>query len=178
MSIHRLLSITLLLITSCNQSDTGPNQDGDGDADDQAEETGMMPDLPCGGADLLTDNYNCGACSNECDVIWPYTQYAAGLCVDGKCGPRWAGFLPLLPPPDTLTCDDVCSAGDLECAPRGCSGLTGVVCVNLGDFGTQCDLAFNAARIEISSNCDEPAPYPNDVEPGDHVYLDCCCEHP
>jgi hypothetical protein len=176
-----------LLLFSCNPSPPCQDCDSEDVADrgedqdqGQGEDAGVMPDLPCNGADLRTDDLNCGACGNECNVIWPGTEYAAGGCVDSACGPIWTALFTLLPPPETLTCQEICGLGDRQCAPRGCSGLTGYVCVSVGDFGTQCDLGdpLNTPRLEMYGECDEPAPYPNNVEPGDFVYLNCCCERP
>jgi hypothetical protein len=36
--------------------------------EEQGEDESPPDDLPCGGADLMTDNLNCGACGNECAV--------------------------------------------------------------------------------------------------------------
>ncbi len=168
----------LLLLAACNRDNVPcPTCDGE----DQAEqEEGSLPDLPCGGADLLTDDLNCGTCGNECAVMWPDTDYAAGGCIAGECGPLWSGAFTLLPLPDMATCEQLCGFGDVACVPKGCSGMTGFVCVIVGDFGDQCDLGkpTNHATIELTGACDEVIPYPNGLEPSDYPNFACCCERP
>jgi hypothetical protein len=59
----------------------------------------MGGETDCGGycADLLNDEYNCGACHNLCD---------SGVCTNGSCGAFCFG-------PGTLCTDDsTCCSGD------------------------------------------------------------------
>jgi hypothetical protein len=57
--------------------------DADGDGDGDGDEP--LPDLPCGGADLMTDNLNCGTCGHECGVWYEGTEYQAGACEQDEC---------------------------------------------------------------------------------------------
>lgn len=179
MKIHQPLASTslLLLLAACNRPQPCPNCEGE---DIAAEEEGVLPDLPCEGADLQTDDLNCGICGNACDVMWPGTKYAAGGCTNGECGPTWGPLLTLPPPPVAFTCAEKCAVGNIACVPRGCSGMTAFVCQTIGDFGSQCNLGnpLNEALIDVSGECDEVIPYPNNVEPGTFIDFACCCERP
>lgn len=179
MKFHHRLAFAFLLVPlpACNR----PSPDGE---DIAVEDEGVMLDLPCGGSDLKTDDLNCGACGNACGVWWPGTQYAAGGCLEGECGPIWTTLFGLPPPPSVYTCEQVCAYGNVACVPRGCSGMTAFVCESIGDFGTQCNLGdpFNHALLEVTGECDEaiPHPYanPDEVEPGTFIDFACCCERP
>ena len=60
------LSMALLLSAMAACHDPLPCPDCDeADIADEPNDTEPMPDLPCGGADLVTDNSNCGACGNQ-----------------------------------------------------------------------------------------------------------------
>lgn len=176
----RLASALFLLhLTACNRPPPCPGCVGE-DLAVENEEEGEPPDLPCGGADLLTDDLNCGACGKTCEVQRPGTQYAAGGCVEGECGPVWSSESSLSPPPAEETCAQLCSFGDVACVPGGCSGLTAYVCVSVGDFGGPCDFAApdNPAITQVIGGCDDPIPYPNGYDPGVCVDFACCCERP
>jgi hypothetical protein len=170
----------LLQLAACNRPPSCRDCEGE-DLAGEGEEEGVMPDLPCGGANLQTDDFNCGSCGNACVVDWPGTRYAAGGCVDGECGRNWSALHSLSAPPAMETCEQLCSFGDFSCVPGGCSGLTAYVCVTLGDFGDQCNLGdpLNLAFTEMTGACDEVIPYPTDfVENADNfVFVDyaCCC---
>ncbi len=178
MKIHRLSSYILTLqIVACNR----PSADGESDSEGltaEGQEEGTVTDLPCGGADLQTDDLNCGACGNECYSMWPETEYAAGECVNGSCSPRWTGWFGHLPPPDIRTCEQICAYGNIPCVPRGCSGMTALVCGEYTEWSNRCDLGDPAhhAMIEFSGECDEPVPYPKDTD--DYYLIDfaCCCD--
>jgi hypothetical protein len=170
---HRIAPAFLLLqLVGCNQ----PCRDCEDVAEGEEE---SVPDLPCAGADLKTDDLNCGACGTSCNVMWPHTKYTAGGCVDGECGRTWTPVGPLPPPPAVQTCEEFCSLGDIPCVPRGCSGMTAFVCETVGDFGDQCDLGnpLHEAIIEFSGECDEPIPYPDWFEPEGFSFINfaCCC---
>jgi hypothetical protein len=60
-------------------------EEGAAEADDNDDTP--LPDLPCGGADLMTDNFNCGTCGHECQIWYDDTEYEAGSCNEGVCGP-------------------------------------------------------------------------------------------
>lgn len=137
-----------------------------------------MPDLPCGGADLQTDDFNCGECGKVCAVKAGGTEYEVGGCVAGVCGANtWKGQEWLEPTP--LTCAEVCakaSFGELSCQVNGCSelALTAFVCESI--FGQPCLLAGSVERVmsEFSGACDEPLPWPDAIEEGTRNVF-CCC---
>jgi hypothetical protein len=175
---HLTSALFLLQLAACNRPPApGPENEGE-DLTAENEEEGVSPDLPCGGADLKNDDLNCGSCGDACNVRWPDTKYAAGGCIDGECGPRWTGWGGHLPPPDNETCEEICAYGGIPCVPRGCSGLTAVVCEAYGEFGVQCDLGdpLEEASIEFAGECDEPVPYPDNVDPNVFVDFACCCD--
>lgn len=167
------LTLTLAMLVGCRQ--IPPCQDCE---DDAAEDDASMPDLPappdlpCGGADLLTDNLNCGTCGHECGVYYLDTPLEAGTCVDGICGPGWStcvsegtnGF---------MDCADVCGVFGYSCVPNGCAGHTGALFEIVGIDDT-CDPVWGQPDAVIDGGCDAPIPwtgtsgYPRDVM--------CCCD--
>lgn len=177
---HTLASAILLplLLASCNQRE-GDELADQGEAPDQGEALADQDTdaNPCG-ADLQTDDLNCGACGNECEVMWAGTPYATGGCGEGECGPLWSSLFTALPPPDELTCRQVCGFSELECVTAGCSDKTAIMCLSVGDFGDQCDLGdpANEAYMELTGSCDDPVPYPEGLEPGVYPQYRCCCE--
>src|SRR5690606_25764675 len=122
--IRLFAPLVLLAIAGCRDplpcEDCGEDAVGDGD-----QEEGPLPDLPCGGADLMTDNDNCGTCGNACNVWYEGTDLEAGTCQAGVCGPSWVtcGNAEL----SAATCEERCAQQDRACVPGGCSGLTGVL---------------------------------------------------
>jgi hypothetical protein len=175
-----------LLLASCVQSDPDPSPSPEVDPGsgldvglaEETGETGAPPDLPCADLDFMTDDLNCGSCGHECPILWPGTDYEAGHCLEGQCGPNWAGFYPMVPTPDPMTCDKMCGFDGKACVPGGCSGKTGLVCINSEQLGNHCDLGdpSEQALYDLMGECDEIPPQPGILEPGFYPYLNCCCE--
>jgi hypothetical protein len=140
------------------------------DCDDSAaemEDVDPTPDLPCGGADLMTDPLNCGTCGNVCQVF-PGTEWAAGDCDSGECvGPGWSGCLP---EGFGSTCGSVCVASGATCAAGGCSGYTALLMQHASDFDDSCVTPDPYATMQGS--CDEAIPYLNEGS----TYVRCCCD--
>ena len=120
-----------------------------------------MPDLPCGGADLMTDNLNCGSCGNECTVFFEGLDWEAGSCQAGKCGPVW---IPCLTSVFGATCEELC--GGLTCVANGCSGSTGLLFAEL--YGCEVD---DEPIKTMDGACDQPIPWSDD----DVTHARCCC---
>lgn len=93
----------------------GGRPDGGGDAGD------------CGGADLMTDDENCGTCGNACGSA----SCIAGICRDTARDPTACGT-----PPTTCDDDEYCSGGTCTCRP----GLTrvGMSCTDLQSDPSNC----------------------------------------
>jgi len=144
--------------TGCEEpADVG---DGDGDGDEP------LPDLPCGGADLMTDNLNCGTCGNECYVWHDGTEYQAGGCEQGECSPiAWSACAE---ENTGATCEELC--GSHECLPGGCSGLTAMV-FETGHFDP-CYTTEVEPVLVLKGACDEPIPW--EVSEGIRQ-VSCCC---
>jgi hypothetical protein len=150
-----------------------PNCDDSADdmqADDVQEDP--VPDLPCGGADLMTDPLNCGVCGNNC--LWfPGTDWEVGSCEMGECnGPYWdscewsvAG----------ATCGEICESpiSSLKCVAGGCSGHTALLNWLGSDFAS-CDVASFPPYATMDGSCDEPIPWEDDGQ-GSSTYVMCCC---
>lgn len=166
MIIRRLSPIFLTLAAlACRP----PQPCGDGcDAavDDSAEDPDLpadLPpptDLPCGGADLMTDNLNCGSCGHVCKIqnlpedLHPWD--AGGSCKDGKCGSFWSLCLS----DKYQTCRQVLEAAGFECG-TDCNAKTPGTTVLYFDweenpFGSCWN---HAAPIEYSLGCDDPLPW-------------------
>lgn len=130
-------------------------------------------DLPCGGADLLTDDLNCGSCDVECLVVYPETDYEAGHCSERQCGPLWYEELyPAVPPnPPAVTCDQLCAQRSATCVEQGCSGKTAFSCGLV--FGSGCDLTSPGA-LDWTGPCSEEVPWFS-FDPGVQPKLGCCC---
>lgn len=132
------------------------------------------PDLPCGGADLMTDNLNCGTCGHECEIWYRDTEYEAGSCNDGVCGP--GGWSSCIPGENTVpwkNCSDICiSLGD-SCVPNGCAGLTGMMFATSFD-GWGCSAYRYTPVVTMSGGCDELIPWGS---PGESLLdVQCCCD--
>jgi hypothetical protein len=137
-----------------------------------AEDDGTpVPDLPCDGADLMTDNLNCGTCGNECGLYYPGTAYEAGGCREGVCGPGWSGCEPADAFDPEENCSEICSGLGQSCVPNGCAGLTGMMYDVL--FGEGCD-PTRSPVVELSGGCDEPIPWTTPTE--NTIEVMCCCD--
>lgn len=108
---------------------------------------------PCGGADLPTDNNNCGECDNVCEVNFEDTPYAAGGCQNGECGVQW-GFCDQQ---RYETCEDFCEAFQMTCRLQACGGRTGLV-LSGNPFMPGC-LRLRQPYGEMAGSCDEPIPW-------------------
>jgi hypothetical protein len=176
-TIQKLLIVAFLAwalgTAACRQPTPRPASENDDDdvanGNDQANENEDIPqpDLPCGGADLMTDNLNCGTCGHECPLWYEGTMYEAGTCNAGVCGPRWAectfGF---------LNCAEICAAFGTTCVSNGCSGYTGLLFgVN---FGNGCDADEYVPEATLTGGCNEPIPWePSGDFPREVM---CCCD--
>jgi hypothetical protein len=134
---------------------TGCEEQGDeGDkSEEQGEDESPPDDLPCGGADLMTDNLNCGTCGNECGVWFEGTQYEAGACAQGKCSR--SGWYSCATQHAGANCEEVC--GGRKCLPGGCSGYTGLV-FEIGHFDSCPVKELNPVAV-LTGTCDEPIPW-------------------
>jgi hypothetical protein len=130
-----------------------------------------LPDLPCDGADLMTDNLNCGTCGNECGLYYPGTAYEAGSCREGVCGPGWSSCTPGDETAPWQTCSGLCTALGQTCVPNGCAGLTGMMYDVL--FGEGCHPDFGPV-VTLTGGCDEQIPWMTPTE--NHIEAMCCCD--
>ena len=142
----------------------------DCDADDQAaDDSDPVPDLPCGGADLLTDDYNCGSCGNECPVALRGEEWEAGGCVQGECGPTWSDCSPS---GFGETCNEVCEPWG-ACVPQGCSGGYTAMLINVGLDACN---PLGGPDGTMTGPCDEPIPWEVN-EDGEATHALCCCKY-
>ena len=125
-----------------------------------------LPDLPCGGADLMTDSLNCGTCGHECVLEYAETEYQSGTCKAGVCGPLWTNC----DPGPGKTCSEVCSLLGHTCVDYGCSGKTGMLFDVL--FGNGC--ADFPPDVTLSGGCDEPVPWTTPAL--GQMMVMCCCD--
>jgi hypothetical protein len=165
--------LLVLALIACRPGQPCPTCEDVAD-DDPVVDLGPVTDLPCGGVDLETDNLNCGTCGNECNLRFEDTPYEVGSCREGECDPaNWESWEWFEPTP--LTCDEVCANSWDEpssCVARGCSDLTAIVCGSV--LGEQCQVFHgDPADVEFAGACDEPIPWPDDVNGSPVVY--CCC---
>ncbi len=168
------LLVGLLSTTACRDPlpcpDCGNAEDGkvvDMGGNDGHE--APLPDLPCGGADLMTDNLNCGTCGHEC-VIWGAgSTYEAGSCSAGVCGPGWTHCIPGAVPKQD--CTVVCEALGQNCVSNGCAGYTGLLYE--GIFGDVCDI-YEPPVATMKGGCDEPIPWESTGDFPREVM--CCCD--
>lgn len=141
--------------------------------DDDDEDNGDKPlaDLPCGGADLMTDSLNCGSCGNACVLYYDGTDYEAGACSDGVCGPGWStcfheAFA-------FETCAEVCTALGRSCVADGCSGYSGLLfTVDFDGWG--CNANLYAPAATITGACDQTIPWTATGDDPREVM--CCCD--
>lgn len=162
-----LALVALLDTTGCHTPAPSPDCMIEQEDGDDATE---LPDLPCGGADLMTDNLNCGTCGHEC-LLWdPGTDYEAGTCSAGVCGPGWSDCLSDLYALNT--CAEICAAFEVACVPKGCSGYTGLLYQVL--FGEGCDPYVEPPVATMTGSCNEPIPW---MTPSDYpLHTMCCCD--
>jgi hypothetical protein len=127
----------------------------------------LLPDLPCGGADLQTDPLNCGTCGNDC--LWfAGTEWEAGACESGECvGPGWSGCLWEAFGP---TCGAICTGSGATCVAGGCSDYTALL-IHVGGIDVNCDIPSVTPYATMNGPCDEPIPYEDDGT----TYVICCC---
>lgn len=162
----------LLLLTACRSNQPCPDCDSD---DEQFMDLPMeVPDLPCGGADLQSDDANCGECGNSC-LVRGSDEYEAGHCLAGECGPTW--WSQEWPEQSPLTCGDVCetvSSGAASCQVNGCVGFTGVVCESVDGGGCSYFSGSGPILAEFTGSCSEALPWPDTQAGGVRVAM-CCC---
>jgi hypothetical protein len=133
------------------------------------EDLPPVADLPCGGADLETNNENCGTCGNECRVSFAGTKWEAGACVNAECGPNWSGLIGQQSPP-LETCVDVCEFFSATCVSGGCAGVTGIM-IDIPWFDPPVDIG-SIDTTEIAT-CNDPLHFTSDDET--HSEVLCCC---
>ena len=175
MENRALILFFVLPLVACRPGLPCPSCDDDDAADDESPDDGEdIPDLPCGGADLQTDRYNCGTCGNSC-LVEGSKAYETSGCVDGVCGPTWIGMQWL--EPSLLTCDDVCLLSLGSCQAAACAGLTGLVCESI--FFTGCAVMNGEGApvtlVEVDGSCNEPIPWPEETQYGGDRLAYCCC---
>ena len=166
----QVLSATLVLLSTtvaCRDPLPCPDCD-EADIAESPDDAEPTPDLPCSGADLMNDNDNCGSCGNECPVWFEGTDWEAGTCVNGVCGPYWTECLDY----GDENCVEICARFDRTCVAQGCSGMTGAL-YYVGFEGT-CRTE-SAPAITMTGSCEEPIPWESDV-PLEDIYAMCCCE--
>lgn len=148
--------------------DCGEQAEAD-DADAPPADLPPLPDLPCGGADIRNDNYNCGSCGNECPLWYEGSEWEAGTCVEGVCGPLWTDCLEQFGD----TCGEICALGsDQFCVANGCSGFTALLFDTLVFSPCENPVPDGPAGV-MTGSCDEPIPWQSDFENPPRVQ--CCC---
>jgi hypothetical protein len=165
------LTVALMLAaTACRGPIPCPDCDDSADdmqADDMQKDP--VPDLPCGGVDLMTDPRNCGSCGNDC-LKYPDTEWEVGSCQMGACsGPTWGICIGEL---YGGTCGELCAYQDRSCVAKGCSGHTALLFSQGGDFDW-CNIPDMAPYATMDGSCDEPIPWYHDG--GEYTYVLCCC---
>ena len=110
--------LALVLLAGCR--DPLPCPDCMDVAEDDPDEAEPLPDLPCGGADLLTDNNNCGSCGNECVVSLEGTDLGVWHMCRRKCGADWTQCNDYSGKHEN--CAEVCAGLDRSCARRAARG--------------------------------------------------------
>ena len=163
-----LTTTWLMMATACHDNQL-PCPDC-GDDDQAADDADPLPDVPCGGADLLTDDNNCGSCGKQCPVMFRGEEWEAGGCVQGECGPTWSdcwssGI--------GETCDEICTATKGTCVPQGCSGGYTAMLFNVGLDGWCNPLA--GTHGTMTGACDEPIPWEVTIEYATET--SCCCQY-
>jgi hypothetical protein len=171
-------AIVVILTTEIGASCRGPLPcpDCDDAADDmQPDEIpeDTVPDLPCGGADLLTDPRNCGDCGYDC-LEYPGTEWEVGSCQMGVCrGPTWG-----ICSDESYesTCAEICAVDDRSCVAKGCAGQTALLFSNGWDFNFEwCNIPDDPPYATMDGSCDELIPWEHDDSSSVTNVL-CCCE--
>jgi hypothetical protein len=165
-----LTFVGTLGMPACRDKLPCPDCGEDIDAEDDDDNDNPVPDLPCGGADLMTDNFNCGTCGHECGLYYEETKYEAGTCTAGVCGPLWTDCRP-----ETIyeNCSEMCIAFGKTCVPNGCAGLTGILfTVDFDSWG--CNAYSYEPVVKMAGGCDEPIPWMSTDESLRDVQ--CCCD--
>ncbi len=176
MKHQTILLLTLLSLAACRPGQPCPSCDDDAADDVPADVADELPDLPCGGADLQTDNLNCGECGNQC-LVNGLGEYETSGCVEGACAPTWFGLA--WPEPSTLTCAEVCPMVDpaLSCHANACVGLTAMVCESVAN--NACAVFGGAGPpstlLDFAGACEDPVTWPEETEFGGVRLLNCCC---
>lgn len=134
------------------------------------ESDAPIPDLPCGGADLQTDDDNCGSCGNECPLWYAGSAVEAGGCQDGECGPGWTNCLS----GGADSCAELCEFANLNCVPDGCGGATAQVYDVFPFLG--CNPYRDPPRVTLQGpgSCDQAIPWETTIESATQVL--CCCD--
>lgn len=166
-----LLPLTLLLAGCRNLPPCQDCEDDAAEDDASMPDLPAVPDLPCGGADLMTDNLNCGTCGHECGLWFPDTALEAGGCVDGVCGPGWSNCFSEAA--NVGNCSDVCAAYELSCVPNGCAGYTGVLYDIVGIDDVCGPLWEGRQFVAVEGGCEAPIPWMDMNEYPREVM--CCC---
>ena len=163
------LTTTTWLVASAACHDQLPCPDCD--AGDQAADDSDPPsDLPCGGADLMTDDLNCGSCGNVCPVRFAGDEWEAGGCVKGECGPIWTDCVI---PAFGDSCDEICTVTGGSCVPRGCNEHTAML-FNVEIDGS-CDVTAHGPHGTMAGACDEPIPWQATERYATQTF--CCCKY-
>ncbi len=164
---NAFLLLMLLVAPACR--DPLPCDDCDSVAEEADHAEDPPADLPCGGADLETDNDNCGTCGNECPVWLEDTPWEAGTCQAGECGPTWTQCLDrsLF----VANCEEFCVDFGRTCVAGGCSGFTALLYdVNATNV---CELD-DPPNLTMSGACTDPIPWEQTIEW--NRFAMCCCE--
>ncbi len=167
------LGLSLLIaVIGCHRSE--PCSDNEcSDADDNAaheDEGNSSSDLPCGGADLQSDDLNCGACGNACEISYADTPYSSGHCTNGKCRAQWDQCSLLSDQGDT--CEELCALSNTKCVARGCPGEhNDNVTALLFESPGPC-LTYYPVKEELVQDCDDIIEYEHN---GNYWSAHCCC---
>jgi hypothetical protein len=168
-----ILVFGLVGMSACRDKLPCPDCDEDAAVEAEGNDDTPLPDLPCGGADLMTDNVNCGTCGHECVLSYPGTEYEAGTCNEGVCGPGgWSDCIAGGIDPYE-NCTEICIALGETCVPNGCAGLTGML-FSVDFEGWGCGVPAHTPVATMSGGCEQPIPWMNtDENPQD---VNCCCD--
>jgi len=163
----QLIALSVLL-AACNRTlPCDDCEEVEAAAEEQAD-SDPIPDLPCGGADLMTDDENCGECGHECPINLVDTEWEAGGCQGGVCQPTWGSCSS-----GWQTCSEYCSLANFECVEGGCAGASGLRITVPAQDGC---LPESHAKSPIES-CDTVIDYESD-DPLFFIDSVCCCAFP